>query len=120
MTNEEESQAQALKGRFYRGRILRLRHGSQTGQILAEGSRRVIPFRFALVRLLGAERFDELKEGMEVGFDVGWTSSGLKVCTIKVFPPEETVENEPASGEAGPGSADREPRDSAEQTEPRR
>ena len=32
-------------------------------------------------------RFDQLREGMEVGYDVGWTSKGLRVHVIWI--PEE-------------------------------
>lgn len=78
-----------LFGKFYRGRIVRLRFGSQTGAIRSDSSGRVLPFRFSLVRLLGAQGFSELREGMTVGFDVGWTSSGLRVSVIKVSLPGE-------------------------------
>jgi hypothetical protein len=42
---------------------------------------------FAYVTLLGAPRHDLrfLFEGMRVGFDVGWTSHGLRVTVIKVY-----------------------------------
>ena len=29
-------------------------------------------------------RIEDLTEGMEVGFDVGWTSRGLRVTKIKI------------------------------------
>jgi len=30
-------------------------------------------------------RIDGLREGMSVGFDVGWTSRGLRVTVIRVY-----------------------------------
>lgn len=91
-----------LVGNFYRGRIVRLRFGSQTGAIRAESSGRVIPFRFDLVRLLGVQSFGELREGMTVGFDMSWTSGGLRVSVIKAFPAEEVESNAAPSNESAP------------------
>lgn len=36
------------------------------------------------VEILQGRSFQDLREGMEVGFDVGWTSSGLRVTKIKI------------------------------------
>lgn len=101
----DSREAQVLLGNFYRGRIVRLRHGSQTGIIRAEGSGRLIPFRFNLVRLLGVESFRDLQEGMIVGFDVGWTSGGLRVSLIKVFSEEPTTEAAAAGPQEGSAPA---------------
>lgn len=84
-----ETGAPVLLGKFYRGRIVKLRPGTQSGVLEAEGSGRRIPFEWPLVRLLGAEKFDALHVGMVVGFDVGWTSRGLRVSLIRVFAAEE-------------------------------
>ncbi|MBI2209862.1 MAG: hypothetical protein HYU47_04565 [Deltaproteobacteria bacterium] len=36
----------------------------------------------------------DLKEGQEVGYDLGWTSKGLRVTKIKTYsPPAPTQEN---------------------------
>ena len=32
-------------------------------------------------------KFEELREGMVVGFDVGWTSKGLRVTVLRAEPP---------------------------------
>ncbi|GBD25811.1 hypothetical protein HRbin30_01136 [bacterium HR30] len=85
MAGEGEPQAKVLRGSFYAGRIVKLRLGARSGVVEAAGSGRRIPFEWPLVRLIGAEKFDDLRVGMEVGFDVSWTSRGLRVSAIKVF-----------------------------------
>ncbi len=71
--------------RFHLGEILHLQAGSRTG-VLRTASGRDIAFALRDVRLLGVEGgFSALREGMQVGFDLGWTSHGVRVTTIKVF-----------------------------------
>lgn len=80
---EEPTPAQADK--FYRGKILRLFRGSQGGVVLSATGRET-NFAFLHVVMLGdVRKFDDLREGMEVGFDVGWTSHGLQVTVMKVI-----------------------------------
>lgn len=69
--------------KFYRGRIKKLFHGSEMG-VVRSGNGREIPFTFMHVTMVGhARRFDDLREGMAVGFDVGWTSKGLVVTVLQ-------------------------------------
>jgi hypothetical protein len=69
--------------RFYRGTIAKLFAGSQMGVVLS-GNGREISFEFPHVILLGpVRRFEDLSLGMAVGFDVGWTSRGLRVTVIR-------------------------------------
>jgi hypothetical protein len=69
--------------KFYRGTIERLFPGSQMGTIRS-GNGREITFEFAYVTMVGPiRRFEELSVGMRVGFDVGWTSNGLRVTVIR-------------------------------------
>ncbi|GIW40633.1 MAG: hypothetical protein KatS3mg076_1210 [Candidatus Binatia bacterium] len=70
--------------RFYRGRIQKLFRGREGG-IVRSSTGREIPFDFALVRVVGGEkRFSRLRKGMRVGFDVGWTSRGLRVTVLQI------------------------------------
>ncbi|MCX8072676.1 MAG: hypothetical protein N3C12_09515 [Candidatus Binatia bacterium] len=85
MVDEEQRESSALRGKFYRGRIVKLRPGYRAGVVEAVASGRRIPFEWPLVRVIGAEKFEDLELGMEVGFDMGWTSKGLRVSVIKVF-----------------------------------
>ncbi len=77
--------AEDPRSRFYQGTILRLHSGSRTG-LVRTGTGRDVPFAMSDVRLLGTDRgFAALREGMVVGFDLGWTSRGRRVTTIRLF-----------------------------------
>lgn len=70
--------------RYYQGRIKRLFRGSETG-IVRSATGREIPFEFQHVVMYGPVRdFEQLREGLSVGFDVGWTSRGLRVTALRV------------------------------------
>jgi hypothetical protein len=82
---------------FYHGVISKIFWGNETGVIRSDSGRE-IPFVFAFVTLLGAPRQDInfLRPGMRVGFDVGWTSKGLRASVIKIYDLfEETAVPEP-------------------------
>lgn len=71
---------------FYRGRIARVYYGSESGTLVSDTSGREYRFKWPFVDILGpVPRIDGLREGMAVGFDVGWTSRGLRVTVIKVY-----------------------------------
>jgi hypothetical protein len=71
--------------RFYHGRIVKLSSGRQTG-MLRSASGRVIPFVFQHVVMLGEKRrFDDLHIGAAVGYDVSWTSNGLRVSLMRIL-----------------------------------
>jgi hypothetical protein len=73
-------------GKFYRGTIVKLFRGSQSG-IVRSAAGRDLPFTFLHVVMVGSRRrFEDLREGMPVGFDVGWTSKGLLVTTLRTEP----------------------------------
>ena len=70
--------------RFYRGTVLKLSPGAQRGTIRSASGRN-IPFVFPHVTLVGSRRrFEDLSEGLQVGFDVSWTSKGLRVSVIHI------------------------------------
>ena len=69
---------------FYRGTILRVQYGRGCG-ILRTGSGREVRFVVPFVEFLDGRHIHDLAEGMEVGFDVGWTSHGLRVTKIKIY-----------------------------------
>ena len=69
------------------------------GFVRTEGGHEV-PFSYELVILLGdVQKPGELKEGMEVGYDLTWTSKGQRVCKIKVGSPVPGPNLEGQSGE---------------------
>jgi hypothetical protein len=73
---------------FYRGILLHFARGTGLGVVRSSRTGREVPFELVHVLVLGpgGERTgtQELREGMEVGYDVGWTSRGLRVT--KLFP----------------------------------
>lgn len=80
---------------FHHGVIVKLFPSNNMGVVRTESGREV-PFSFELVELLGeAKKPGDLREGQEVGYDLGWTSKGLRVTKIKVYPPKPLGENSP-------------------------
>ena len=75
-------------GNFYSGRIIMLDRPRGQG-IVRSYHGREIRFEFPFVEVVGAPiggrmpGLNLIKEGDNVGFDVGWTSKGLRVTTIK-------------------------------------
>jgi len=88
MAGEENgaSNAPVASDRFYPGVIKKLFAGAGMG-VVRSASGREIPFAAAHVILIGGiRRFEDLREGMGVGFDVGWTSKGLRVTVLRAEP----------------------------------
>jgi hypothetical protein len=74
------------RDRYYRGVIARVYYGSDSGVLRSEQTRREYRFQAPFVEIRGPiPRVDGLREGMEVGFDLGWTSRGPLVTVIRVF-----------------------------------
>jgi hypothetical protein len=77
---------QAPRELYYRGVITRVYYGSESGTLRSEESGREYRFRYPFVEIRGAiPRIDGLREGMAVGFDLGWTSRGRCVTVIRVY-----------------------------------
>lgn len=71
--------------RYYQGTIVRVHPGSRTGWLRTDNGRD-LPFAAPDVMLLGtSEGFPALRAGLRVGFDLGRTSRGLCVTTIRVY-----------------------------------
>jgi len=71
--------------RFYQGVIAHVHWGHETGTVLSRNGRE-IEFEFPFVTMIGDyRRVESLRTGMRVGFDVGWTSRGLRVTTLKIY-----------------------------------
>lgn len=84
MSDADDRSADAAD-RFYQGTILSLSAGSRSGSVRT-GNGRDIPFTTRDIRILGTSKgFAALREGMRVGFDLGWTSRGVRVTTIRVY-----------------------------------
>ena len=75
----------AVLGRS-RHRAEQSHYGSESGTLVSETSGREYHFKYPFVQIIGPiPRVDGLREGMAVGFDVGWTSRGLRVTVIRVY-----------------------------------
>jgi hypothetical protein len=84
-SGEPAATTDAARERFYQGTILRLHPGSRSGTVRT-GNGRDVAFLLRDVYILGTTRgFAALREGMRVGFDLGWTSRGVRVTTIRVY-----------------------------------
>lgn len=72
--------------RYYMGVIERVYYGSESGVLASEATGRRYQFRVPFVDVLGPiPKVSGLREGMRVGFDLAWTSRGVRVSTIRVF-----------------------------------
>jgi hypothetical protein len=84
----DEFEGDRYPGNFYQGMILSLDRARGRGVVRSHSGREV-PFQFPHVRVVGAgiggvmPGIELLREGDVVGFDVGWTSGGLRVTTIQ-------------------------------------
>jgi len=76
----------SLSERYYRGVINRVYYGSESGTLVSEATGREYYFKHPFVQIIGPiPRIDGLREGMTVGFDLGWTSRGRRVTVIRVY-----------------------------------
>jgi len=78
-------ETRSLEERYYQGTILRVHPGSRTGWLRTARGRDV-PFDATTLVVLGTDQgFRALRPGMRVGFDLGRTSRGLCVTTVRVY-----------------------------------
>jgi len=105
MAQSDEPERGGEKGDlFHHGVISKLFSSNNMGMVRTESGREV-PFSFQFVILVGeVNKPSELKEGQAVGYDLGWTSSGLRITKIKTYP-EKPLEPTGTSseGEGGQG-----------------
>ena len=70
---------------YYRGTVVRVYYGSETGVLRSEATGREYRFKAPLVEIRGPiPRVGGLREGMRVGFDLARTSAGTIVSLIRV------------------------------------
>jgi hypothetical protein len=75
---------------FHHGVITKLFPSNNTGFVRIESGREV-PFSYEFVILSGvAKTVYDLKEGQRIGYDLGWTPSGLRVTKIHAQPSLES------------------------------
>lgn len=72
---------------YHQGVITKLFPSNNTGVVRTESGRE-LTFSYELVILVGAVRSAlDLRVGERVGYDLGWTSAGLRVTKIKTYGP---------------------------------
>ncbi len=71
---------------YHHGVVTKLFPSNNTGIVRTESGRE-LTFSYELVILCGEARTPgDLIEGEPVGYDLGWTSSGLRITKIKTYP----------------------------------
>ena len=76
----------SVRDRYHCGVISRVYYGSESGTLVSAATGREYVFKHPFVQIIGPiPRIAALREGMEVGFDLGWTSRGVRVTVIRVF-----------------------------------
>lgn len=81
---------------YYHGIIRRLSHRKNNG-VVRTASGRDVRFSYQMVRMSGPVTSPKgLKEGMVVGYDLGWTGHGLRVIKIRTYPRSERDDKAPA------------------------
>jgi hypothetical protein len=82
MSDPQKFDALAQTDLFHHGVITKLFPSNNTGFVRIESGREV-PFSYEFVILCGtAKTVHDLSEGQAVGYDLGWTPSGLRVTKI--------------------------------------
>ena len=86
MDSEEKDPLLSGQGDFFhQGVITKLFPSNNTGVVRTESGRE-LTFSYDLVILVGAVKSPlELKVGETVGYDLGWTSSGLRITKLKTY-----------------------------------
>ena len=87
MAQAETDPLTSWRGDYYhQGVITKLFPSNNTGVVRTESGRE-LTFSYELVILCGEVQSPlDLKVGESVGYDLGWTSSGLRVTKIKTYP----------------------------------
>ncbi|MGD0073079.1 MAG: hypothetical protein ABSD31_01910 [Candidatus Binataceae bacterium] len=86
-----EFDSERFPGNFYQGTLVRLDRSRGRG-VVRSNSGREVRFQFPYVEVVGAPLggsfpgIDLLHEGDQVGFDLGWTSHGLRITKLKPQP----------------------------------
>jgi len=80
-----ESPGLEINDQYHHGVITKLFPSNNTGIVRTESGRE-LTFSYELVILCGEVKTpSDLREGQRVGYDLGWTSSGLRITKIKTY-----------------------------------
>jgi hypothetical protein len=87
MPPDDKDPLTSARGDFYhQGVITKLFPSNNTGVVRTESGRE-LTFSYDLVILVGEIKSPlELRVGEHVGYDLGWTSTGLHITKLKTYP----------------------------------
>jgi hypothetical protein len=87
MAVEESDSLASTRGDFFhQGVVTKLFPSNNTGVVRTESGRE-LTFAYDLVILCGEAKSPlDLKVGEPVGYDLGWTSNGLRITKLKTYP----------------------------------
>ena len=86
MSKQEKPVLPLTNDLFHHGVITKLFPSNNTGIVRVESGREVF-FSYEFVILTGEAKSPlSLKVGQIVGYDLGWTPSGLRITKIKTYP----------------------------------
>jgi hypothetical protein len=87
MPAKDKQAFKSSRGDFYhQGIITKLFPSNNIGVVRTENGRE-LTFSYDLVILCGEAKSSlELRVGDQVGYDLGWTSSGLRITKLKTYP----------------------------------
>lgn len=84
---ERDPLASSRGDSYHQGVITKLFPSNNTGVVRTESGRE-LTFSYDLVDMFGVIKSPlDLHVGDRVGYDLGWTSAGLRVTKIKTYPP---------------------------------
>ena len=94
MESDEKDPLISTRGDFFhQGVITKLFPSNNTGVVRTESGRE-LTFSYDLVILVGDLRSPlELKVGDAVGYDLGWTSNGLRITKLKAYAKQAPVQS---------------------------
>jgi hypothetical protein len=83
---QDNPTAPLVQDSYHHGVIVKLFPSNNMGVVRTESGREV-RFSYDLVLLSGEAKTPlDLREGERVGYDLGWTSGGLRITKIKTYP----------------------------------
>ena len=83
--DENDPLASSRGDSYHQGVITKLFPSNNTGVVRTESGRE-LTFSYELVILVGEAKSPlELKVGEPVGYDLGWTSTGLRITKLKTY-----------------------------------
>jgi hypothetical protein len=84
--DQDNSDSLVRQDYYHHGVIVKLFPSNNMGVVRTESGREV-RFAYDLVILYGEAKTPlDLREGERVGYDLGWTSGGLRITKIKTYP----------------------------------